>query len=212
MISFSQEVFLALFAQYNQAVWPAQLVAYLLGIATLLLLFRPSRWATRLIGIILAAFWLWNAIAYHWLTFTPINFAAPVFAIFFVIASILFLWSFVVRAASRFVFRRDIFGWTGLAIIVFAMAGYPLVAALVGHRWPNTAMFGIAPCQTVIFTLGLLLMAEPRVPWSSLVIPLLWTVVGGSAAWFLAVPEDFSLPLAGIMVLGLVTLKNRRAT
>ncbi len=42
MLPFTRERFLAVFADYNVAVWPAPWLAYLLGLGMLLALRRPS--------------------------------------------------------------------------------------------------------------------------------------------------------------------------
>src|SRR3546814_12255115 len=75
------------------------------------------------------------------------------------------------------------------------MAVYPLIGWLAGRGWPQAAMFGITPCPTTIFTLGMLLTTH-RVPRHLLAIPVLWSIVGGTAAWLLNVPEDLALPPA----------------
>ena len=42
MLPFTHEAFIAVFRVYNVAIWPAQVVAYLLGATILLLLLRPT--------------------------------------------------------------------------------------------------------------------------------------------------------------------------
>ena len=60
-------------------------------------------------------------------------------------------------------------------------------------------MFGVAPAPTTIFTFGMLLMLEGGAPLYLAVIPLLWSLAGGSAAVFiLRIPEDWPLLVAGI--------------
>lgn len=210
MLPFSAEAFFALFESYNRAIWPAQIGAYLLGLAALGLAFRPAPWSGPAIAAILALAWAWNGIAYHHLHFAEINFLAPAFALFFVVQAVLFAWSGAVRGRLAFRFRPSVAGWSGLAAVVFAMAVYPLLGWLGGHGWPQAPMFGVAPCPTVIFTFGMLLLAEGRVPAWLLVIPLAWSLVGGSAAWLLQVPEDLSLPVAGILGTALILWRNRR--
>jgi hypothetical protein len=207
---FTPEVFFANFAQYNAAIWPAQTVAYALGLAAILLLLRPAAWSSTLIALILAATWLWIGVAYHLDHFARINFAAPLFGLFFIAEGLLLAWSGVTRRLS-FRFRADPVGWTGLAFVVFAMAVYPLLGWLAGHGWPRGPVFGVAPCPTVIFTMGLLLLTEGRVPRHLLIIPVLWALLGGTAAWLLNVPEDLALPLAGLGGLWLILWKSRVA-
>ena len=88
----------------------------------------------------------------------------------------------------------------------------PFAGWLAGHGWPQAAMFGVAPCPTVIFTLGIVLLAKPRAPASLFIVPLLWSLIGGSAVWLLDAPEDISLPLAGALTLFLVLKKTRTAS
>jgi len=210
VLPFTPEVFFNLFAEYNRAIWPAQHIAYALGVAAVVLAARPFRGGGRITAAILATFWLWTGIVYHWLYFAPINFIAPAFAALFVLQGLLLAWTGVLRGRLEFRFRPDAQGWTGLGVIIFAMALYPLLAWSFGHRWPQTAMFGVAPCPTTIFTLGLLLLAQPRPPWHLLPIPLFWCLIGASAAWLLETPEDLSLLLAALFALAVIL--SRRST
>jgi hypothetical protein len=49
----------------------------------------------------------------------------------------------------------------------------------------------------MIFTAGVLMLATPR-SWRLSVIPVIWSVIGGSAASLLGVRADYALPIAGI--------------
>jgi Family of unknown function (DUF6064) len=55
--------------------------------------------------------------------------------------------------------------------------------------------FGL-PCPTTIFTAGLLLLAAPH-SRTLAIVPIVWSVVGGSAAFLLGVSADYALPVAG---------------
>lgn len=209
MLPFTPEVIFSTFEQYNAAIWPIQIVAYVLGLLAVFLILRPRQNVGRLIAAILAGFWLWIGIVYHLMFFATINFAATVFGIVFIVQGLLFAWTGVVNGRVEFRFSGDLSGWIGLGFAVFAMAVYPLLGLLAGHVWPRTPIFGVAPCPTTIFTLGLLLLTARRVPLSLLAIPVLWSLVGGSASWLLGVPEDIALPVAGITGLGLAIWKNR---
>lgn len=211
MLSFTPEVFFSLFEQYNRAIWPGQIVAYGLGFIVLIFAFRSFPGRDRIIGAVLAFAWLWIGVAYHLLYFTQINFIAPAFAVLFVIQGLLFAWTLALRGQVAFRFRPDAFGWTGLGFATFAMVIYPLLGWLAGHGWPRSPVFGVTPCPTTIFTLGMLLMVQGRTPLHLTVIPLIWSLIGGSAAWLLAVPEDASLPLAALAAFALILWKNRTA-
>ena len=51
MLPFTQQQFLAVFSDYNEAIWPSQILAYLLGGAAVLLLFRQTARSSRAIAI-----------------------------------------------------------------------------------------------------------------------------------------------------------------
>jgi hypothetical protein len=214
MLPFSQDAFFALFEHYNRAIWPAQIAAYALGLGALALAVRPGARAGRaargrIVAAILALAWAWNGGVYHVLFFATINFWADIFGAFFILEALLLLWTGVVRGNARFRFGGDRASWTGVALAVFAMAVYPLLSWLLGHGWPRAPMFGVAPCPMTIFTMGLLLLIEGRTPLHLPVIPVLWSLVGGTAAWFLGVTEDLALPAAGLGGLALILWKNR---
>jgi hypothetical protein len=72
----------------------------------------------------------------------------------------------------------------GAGIVGYALVVYPLLNVLLGHRYPAMPTFG-APCPTTIATFGLLTWATPRPPWFVWPIPILWALVGTSAAFTL---------------------------
>lgn len=210
MIPFTSEVLFALFEDYNLGIWPAQIIAYMIGLLALVLVFRPSVAGDRVVGAILALFWLWNGIVYHWLFFTGINFAAPVFAALFVLQGVLFVWTLMLRRVVSFRFDATLHSWAGLALIILAMAGYPLMNWLAGHGWPQMPAFGTSPSPMTIFTLGVLLMAGRAMPRYLVVVPILWAIFAGTAApVLLNVPEDGALFLAGVAGGGLLVLRRR---
>jgi hypothetical protein len=214
MLPFSQDAYFALFEQYNRAIWPSQIVAYVLGLATLALALRPAARAGRagrgrIVAAILALAWAWNGAVYHVLFFARINFWADIFSAFFILEALLLLWSGVIRGRLAFRLRYDTFSRIGVAVAIFALAIYPLIGWLLGHAWPRAAMFGVAPAPMTIFTMGLLLLVDGRTPLHLVIIPAIWSLIGGTAAWFLGVTEDLALPIAGFGGLALVLAKNR---
>jgi uncharacterized protein DUF6064 len=207
---FTADVYLSLFETYNSAIWPAQLVAYGLGIVAVFLALRPLAKGGRIAFAVLSAFWLWNGIAYHLMQFLQINFAALGFGALFALQGVLFA-GYAVSGRRMFQFRPDVFGWSGLFLCLLALVAYPLLGWLAGHGWPRAAAFGVAPAPTTIFTFGMLLMLEGAAPLYLAAIPLLWSLAGGSAAVFiLRIPEDLSLLLAGIVGFGVLVWKNRQ--
>lgn len=210
MLPFTHAQFLALFAQYNLGVWPAQAVAYALGLAMVMLLLRPSPGASRVIGAGLALMWVWTGFAYHGVYFSRINPAAMVFGALFVLQGLLFihaavggkLWFGSPGGASRFA------GWT---LVLYSALLYPLAGIAAGHRYPEMPMFGITPCPVTLFTFGLLLLTTGPVPRRLLVIPFIWSLIGGSAAILLGMLQDWPLLVSGLAILPLLYGDRGRA-
>lgn len=195
---FSVDEFFAVFARYNEAVWPAQVALTALAIVAALLAWRPSPTGDRVISGILAVLWAWMGIVYHFIFFRSINPAASLFAAVFVAQSVAFVGVGVIGGRLHF---RVSAGASGLAagiLLVYALAVYPLMGQAAGHVYPFAPTFGL-PCPTTIFTLGLLVAAQPGVPRTLLLVPLAWAVVGTSAALQLGVAADFGLPVAGLV-------------
>jgi hypothetical protein len=207
---FTAESYLSLFETYNSTIWPAQVIAYGLGILAVLLAVRPLAAGGRIGFAVLSVFWLWNGVAYHLMHFFQINFAALGFALLFTLQGALFL-AVAISGRRSFRFRPDVFGWSGLLFCLFALAVYPLLGWLAGHGGPRAAAFGVAPAATTIFTFGMLLLLEGRAPLYVAVIPLLWSLAAGSAAVIrLGILEDASVLLAGVVGFGLLIWKRRQ--
>ena len=198
MLPFTRDQFFALFVEYNKGVWPVQLGAYVLGLAMIFLLFVPAHGRNRIIGVGLAAMWAWTGIVYFWRYFASINPAADAFGALFLLQAALFLYSTAIRGHEKFRVSHGIRAWAGWSLIGYAMVLYPLIGLGGEHLLPAVPMFGITPCPVTIFTLGLLLLARPMA-WWLLVIPFLWTLVGGSAALLLGVAQDWFLLLSGVV-------------
>ena len=75
-LPFDSIEFFNVFGAYNAAVWPLQIVLYLLSLFALLLFFRRYKYARQAAFYLLALLWLVNGIGYHLLHFSVINKAA----------------------------------------------------------------------------------------------------------------------------------------
>ncbi|AHG92603.1 hypothetical protein J421_5068 (plasmid) [Gemmatirosa kalamazoonensis] len=198
-LPFTTEQFLDVFGQYNETVWPAQWLLVTLAALGIAAALRGRPAASRVVSAVLAILWAWMGLAYHLAFFRAINpVGASLFAAFFVAQAALLAWSGVVRGRLTFRVRHDAAGLAGAALLVYALIVYPLLGSTLGHAYPEAPTFGL-PCPTTIYTLGLLLWASPRAPLTVLVIPVLWALVGTSAALQLGMGEDFGL-LAGAAI------------
>jgi hypothetical protein len=211
-VPFTIEQFLGVFERYNQAIWPLQLVAYVLGLAAIWLVLQPTRHADRLIAGILAFFWLWTGIVYHGLFFREINPVAVGFAAFFVVQAGLLAYVGVLRHDLHFAARPTAYGLIGGLFILYAVLLYPLLGAALGHSFPRAPVFGLTPCPVTIFTIGLLLWTAARVPKVILAIPLLWAVLGFFAALQFGMGEDVGLLVAGLLGTALLVWRDLHAT
>jgi hypothetical protein len=200
VLPFSHDQFLAVFAGYNEAVWPAQIGAYALAAVALWGIARQTAWKDRVATVTLTVFWLWTGIGYHALQFTQINAAAWGFGALFVMQGVLLLHAGLVRRELAFGRGAGARGTLGWGLVVYASLLYPLLGLLLGFRYPAVPTFGITPCPVTLFTFGLLLLCAPTAPRRVLLIPGVWSLVGGSAALLLGVPQDWLLLASGLTV------------
>ncbi len=210
LVPFTRDVFLGGLGRYNEALWPAQIAAYLLVLLALWYALRRSPGSGRLISAVLAAGWIGIGVAYYMLHQAQINWAAWALGVVFTVQGLAFLVTGVVRGRVDFRFTGDAAGWAGLVLVACATILYPLIGYGADQGWPRMPLVGVAPGPTLVWTLGILLLAVPRAPWHLLFIPLLWSVFGVAGALLLDLPQDFALPLTGVLTIVLVIRKHGR--
>jgi len=208
-IPFTVDQFLSVFEHYNQSIWPMQIILYLVALAGIFFLLKNAGYTDQLIPAILTFLWLWMGIVYHLIFFTAINEAAYLFGLLFIIQAVLFLSAGVFKSRLNFKFSAGVYGLTGGLFLLYALIIYPVLGYMWGHVYPRSPTFG-APCPTTIFTFGLLLFTVKKVPKYLLLIPLLWSLIGSSAAVNLSVKEDFGLLAAGVLGTVLIVIKDRK--
>jgi hypothetical protein len=211
MLPFTLEQFLNVFAAYNKAIWPAQIAAYVLGAIAMAALLRPGRISGRVISTILGLMWLCTGVLYHIVFFSSVNKAAFAFGALFVVEGVALLYFGIVRDALRLAINYDFRAVVGAGFILYASFIYPLIGIATGHSWPALPMFGVAPCPVTIFTFGLLLMTTRRFSRWLLVIPFIWSLIGGSAAIFLDVRQDWLLLVSGFIAVPIIVFRDRHA-
>jgi hypothetical protein len=210
MLPFTSEQFRSVFVEYNNSIWPAQIAAYLLGGVAVALLFRKTREGDRVIAGILAMMWLWTGVGYHGLSFSSINKAAYIFAVLFILQGCYLLYAGVYRCQMRFGLRPGLPTVIGGAFVAYAATIYPVIGVAIGHAYPEMPMFGVTPCPVAIFTFGLFLLTVRPVPRWLFVIPFVWSLIGGSAAILLQVPQDWLLLVSGAITVPLVVFRDRQ--
>jgi hypothetical protein len=210
-LPFTVQQFLEVFKDYNLAVYPMQVIFYVFAATVIFLLFKKSAPAGKIINGILSFLWLWMGIVYHLLFFTAINKAAYVFGSTFIIQGLLFIYHGAVKNNLAYQFRFDKYGWLGALFIFFSLVVYPLLGFLFGHLYPFSPTFGL-PCPTTIFTFGILLFRDKKIPLVILLVPFVWSIIGFLAAVNLGIREDISLLIAGISATILIILRRRVRT
>jgi hypothetical protein len=210
MLPFTIEQFLGVFASYNRAIWPAQVLAYLMGGLAFSLVFRKGRWSNQIIAGILASMWAWTGVVYHLIFFASINKLAYAFGALFVVQAAALIYFAVSQRHLDFRYMERPAGFIGVALVLYAAAIYPLFGLAMGQPADQLPMFGVTPCPLTIFSLGMLLLTRQPVSRWLLVVPFLWSLVGGTAAIFLRVPQDWALLVAGVVSLALLIWRDRR--
>ena len=213
-LPFTVEHFYSVFVQYNDAIWPMQIVLYLVGFGAVLLLLREGRDQSRIISAVLALLWVWAAATYCFMFFTAISRSGWVIGSVLLAGGLWMVWVGSVKNEIRFQVRGDLRGLVGWLLITYALIAYPLIGFAVGHRFPAMPTFGV-PCPVTIFTVGMLMLTASPVPRSVFVAPAVWGLFGGASATFqLGVYQDAGLLIAGVIALVAVILpfKSMRTT
>jgi hypothetical protein len=209
-LPFSELEFMDVFGSYNTALWPAAAALWVASLAVLSLVLCGHR-IDRVVSLLLAVHWAWAGIVYHFAYFAPINPAALLFGAVFLLEALLLGWAGLKREPIRYAHERTARHMVGVALAVYALA-YPFLAMTIVQPYPSTPTFGV-PCPTTLFTIGFFFMSTPTF-WRLAAIPLLWTVIGGSAAVLLGVVTDFALLAAGIFLITYIAVhevQKRRA-
>jgi uncharacterized protein DUF6064 len=197
-LPFTLEQFLDVFGSYNRTMWPAAAVLWLVTVALLVRLLRGGAKTSVSFSLLLAVHWAWAGIAYHVAYFRDINPAALAFGVVFLIQAALLAWRGGFARAIKFEPDGSARARVGVGLMVYSLI-YPALGLAFGLEYPRMPTFGV-PCPSTILTAGALLQVRtPQVRWLA-IIPLLWSIVGSSAAFLFGVRADYVLGLAGILL------------
>jgi len=206
--TFTLSQFLEMISRYNLTIWPLQLVAYGLGLLAVLLAIWSTQHSGKIIFAILALFWLWNGMVFNLAYFSPLYPMALVFVFLFVMEAVILVFAGVFKGRFTFRLKVDIYGVVGALLVVYSMAGYLAIEALLGRGYPSSLPFGLAPCPTTVFTLGILLWSEKKPAWYILAIPILYSLSGVIPIWK-GIIEDIGLVASGLTMLYVVSKWDR---
>lgn len=207
--SASQETY-RITAQYNQAIWPVIILVSVLAIIIILLAIRKPGKYDKIIAFILTLESFWLGIVY-WLiiSFPQDPVSATFIGVLWILIGIGFLYFGVVKEALSFKYTGDSSSIIGAIFILYALVGYPLLQMMYGQYYPAMLLFGSAPCPFTIFTFGLLLWTDKKVP---IVVPLLLFIyailVGMVATFVYQIWVDIALIPVSIIGFYLIYTKN----
>jgi hypothetical protein len=203
------EQFLKLITGYNQAVWPMQIVAYILGIAALFFAIKETKYSSRIVSAILAFFWLWVGIVFNLMHVSKIWKPNIVSGILLIIQAILFLIFGVFKSKIPFRFKLDVYGAIGIIFIVYAIIGYPIIEYFIGRSYTQFLYIGVLPSSTIVFTFGLFLWMANKLPKYLLIIPFIFAI-DGILVIPLGVYEDIGMLIAGLLGTIMILYRDRK--
>jgi len=216
---FTPRTYYRLFELYNAAVWPAQIAAVALGLwlawlsarspLTLSLSRRSSggrggregRGGAAAAAVwILAGVWLWTGIAFLWMRYATINFAAKYAAWAFVVEAGLLAWTALRGAFDP---PAGAIGRAGVGLVLFAVLIEPLSAPLLGRPLRQVELFGLTPDPTAVATLGVLLALRPTRRWLLMIVPVLWSALTGLTLLAMSAKDWWVTPAVGVLAVAL---------
>lgn len=207
--SFTLERFLNYASRYNLDLYPSQYLMLGLGLIAILLVFFRTKHSSRFISGILAFFYGWIGIEFYMIyfkEFMPIPF---VFGILFIVQALIFIFEGTIRNRINFQFKADLHGLTGALLIFYGIFGYQGLEYLLGRGYPEMLSFGMFPCPTLIFSLGILLWTGKKFPPYILIFPLINALSGFIPAFMIGIIEDIGLIISGLLALFMLGLRDK---
>jgi len=207
-LMFSSRSYYRLIALYNEALWPAHLLAIAAGAVVIGCIAVAQPKTYRIAALILAISWAWVAWAYHLERYADINTAGPYFAAAFALQALLLSFAALRPRATPPARAKQL---VALWFAAVAVVAYPLLALANDGGWTHAEVFGIAPDPTVVTTLAVLLAW--RAHWHLWLIPVAWCAASGAILMELRVGFAWLLPAAAIFAVaaGLFSRRSKQA-
>lgn len=198
---FSPSTYYRMFERYNLAIWPAQLAGVSIGLAIVALLIGKRGHHERIVAGLLAACWMWIALAFHYQRYAQINWAATWFALAFACEALLLVVVGVLAGRLHLQLARSGVHWIATSIVAMSILGYPLLAPITGRPWTTAEIFGVAADPTAIASVAVLALVRGRIRWPLLVVPVIWCAIAAATLWAMDAPEAWVLLAAGLLAL-----------
>ncbi len=184
LLLFSPEVYYSSLAYYNDAIWPAQIVAFFAGLLFFWLCYRRQRKKLGFAGLLLGLGWGWCGLVYHHQFYQGLNWMAFYYGWLFVVQALLLsgwgVWQlFKVCAPVSHPTQLDC---AGLAVIGLALFALPFTGLVDGPSLKGGLVLGLSPAPTLLATAGFALIT-PRAAWWLFILPILYAVIGITTAY-----------------------------
>ncbi|WP_018861743.1 MULTISPECIES: DUF6064 family protein [unclassified Thioalkalivibrio] len=208
MLPFAAETLLSIFGQYNRAIWPLHGVAALMVFVALAMALVGGRGGGRVVGLLLGVLWIWIGVVFIGGVLAEFHFWATRLAGVFVAQGLMLLFALTLLGRHGFGWPGGVAGVFAIVVIAYATVGHALLEVLLlGTPWAQAQYVGVVPGPTMLVTLGILLLAQPRPALILAVIPFLWALVAAYIAWELGLWLEY-LP-AALGVIAFVLLLGR---
>lgn len=211
MRHYSIETFLEVLVDYNQAIWPRQLMAFFFCALLLGLLLWPRKGSDRVIAGFQALGWFWTGLVLMDFHLIRLNWAARYFGVVFGIQGLPLIWSGTIKDRLRFQGDANAASWFGLGLVFFALIVYLMAQIAVGIDWMVVRYAGLGATPTVILTMDVLLLCTERIPIHLMLFPVVWSSADGATAWRLGLWWNQPLPLAGLLSVFFSIIRLRNA-
>jgi hypothetical protein len=173
-LMFAPRTYWRLFELHNEAWWPLQPLAVLVGLTLAAWVWRRSAVGLRVGLAALAVASIFVGWSFLLQRFAPVNWAASGLAIGF-FAQGAGLAALATRSDLRCT-PSALRGRIGWLLFGWALLGQPLLAPVSGRTWMQAEVFALTPDPTAIATLGVLLWCHAQSPVSGRLLQLLWTL------------------------------------
>jgi hypothetical protein len=172
-----------------------------IGLAIVALLIGKRAHHERIIAGLLAACWMWIAMAFHYQRYAQINWAATWFALAFACEALLLVVVGVLAGRLDLQLARSGTLWIASSIVAMSILGYPVLAPLTGRPWTTAEIFGVAADPTAIASVAVLARVRGRIRWLLLIVPALWCAIAAAMLWAMDAPEALVVLAAGLLAL-----------
>ncbi len=217
LLLFSSKVYFRSLILYNAKLWPAQILALFAGLSLLWVCYKQPRYASYLIGTLLALAWTISGTLFHLSHFQEINWLAIAYGWMFIVQGFLIL-IWCISQPEKF---HPLNGgpkepWNkwflfGNLVILLAVCAFPFITLLDGQPLQGAQLFALFPAPTILATLGVAYCLA-KLPLMLLVIPLIYALIDFITTNMLnSIMSYIYLMIMGILVLYvIIRIKSNR--